>query len=183
MLTFFFRLMKIVNKKELEILMTKVQNDLYVSVEYKGTLENGEVFDTSEGRQPLEIQMGAGQLISGFENQLMGMSLNEKKTFTLEPEEAYGEKKEGLTQSFEKSQLPPDVNLEMGQMIALQTQEGQHVPATVIGITDKEFVVDVNHPLAGKKLTFEIEIVGISEAPQQKQESCGCGCDCSSGSC
>lgn len=167
----------------MENLMTKVEKDLFVSVEYKGSLENGDVFDTSEGRQPLEVQMGAGQLIKGFEDQLMGMSMNEKKTFTLEPNDAYGEKKEGLTQTFQKSDLPSDAKIEQGQLIALQTQEGQHVPATVIDITDKEFVVDINHPLAGKSLTFDIEIVGISEKPTQQNSSCGCDCDCSSGSC
>jgi len=80
----------------------KVENGIYVSVDYKGTLENGQVFDTSQGRQPLEIKMGAGHLIKGFENELMGMALNEKKVFTLAPEDAYGQRDESLTHSFRR---------------------------------------------------------------------------------
>ena len=76
--------------------MEKVENGIFVSVDYKGTLEDGQVFDTSHGRQPLEIQMGAGQLIKGFENELMGMALNEKKVFTLAPDDAYGQRDENL---------------------------------------------------------------------------------------
>ncbi|MEZ4604494.1 MAG: FKBP-type peptidyl-prolyl cis-trans isomerase [Desulfobacterales bacterium] len=87
--------------------MVKVAKDMYVSVEYTGTLDNGEVFDTSQGRQPLEIQMGAGQLIKGFEDALDGMTLNEKKTFTLAPDDAYGERDESLTRAFPRKDVPP----------------------------------------------------------------------------
>ena len=80
--------------------MEKVENNLYVSVHYKGTLADGQVFDTSEGRQPLEVLMGAGQLIQGFENELMDMTLNEKKTFTLQPEDAYGERDDSMMHNF-----------------------------------------------------------------------------------
>jgi len=162
--------------------MTKVENNLYVKVDYKGTLEGGEIFDTSEGRQPLEVKMGAGQLIKGFEDQLMDMSLNEKKTFTLEPKDAYGERDDSLTRSFEKSQLPPEMTPEVGNVIGLQTPEGQQVPATIVEIGDTNFTVDINHPLAGKQLTFEIEVIGISDAPSQNN-ACASGCDCSSGDC
>ncbi|MBF0451728.1 MAG: peptidylprolyl isomerase [Candidatus Magnetomorum sp.] len=161
--------------------MTKVDKDLFVSVEYKGTLDNGDVFDTSEGRPPLEFQVGSGQLIQGFDNQVMGMSLNEKKTFTLDPKSAYGERDESLKQSFAKSDLPPEMVPEVGQMIGLQAPNGNPIPGTIIEITEDNFTVDVNHPLAGKTLTFDIEIVGISETPTQEKSSCASGCDCSSG--
>jgi peptidylprolyl isomerase len=163
--------------------MEKVSNGKYVRVDYKGTLRSGEVFDTSHGRQPLELKMGAGQLIEGFEKELMGMMLNEKKTFTLQPEEAYGERDESLTRIFKRSEIPPQMNPEVGQTIALSTTEGRQIPAQIVQVDDERLTVDCNHPLAGKALTFEIEVVGISDTPTQTQAGCGSGCDCSSGCC
>ena len=159
--------------------MEKVENDLYVSVDYKGTLQNGDVFDSSHGRQPLEVQMGVGQLIAGFENELMGMALNEKKTFTLTPEDAYGQRDEGLLREFARADLPPEMEPEVGMMLALQSPEGQQMPAKITHLDDENLSVDLNHPLAGEALTFEIEIVGISESATQSHEGCGSGCACS----
>ena len=160
--------------------MEKVETGLFVSVHYKGTLKSGEVFDTSEGRHPLEVQMGAGQLISGFENALMGMSLNEKKVFTLDPEEAYGQKDESLTHSFPRADVPAEIKPEVGQTVALASPEGQQVPATITEVDDEKVVLDLNHPLAGQTLTFDIEVVGISETATQDPAGCGGGCACSS---
>ena len=109
--------------------MDKVENGRFVSVHYKGTLENGEVFDTSEGRHPMEVEMGAGQIISGFEKALMGMELKEKKVFTLDPEDAYGQKDESLTHSFPRADVPAEINPEVGQTVALSSPEGQQIPA------------------------------------------------------
>ena len=163
--------------------MEKVTKDMFVSVEYTGTLENGEVFDTSQGRQPLEIQMGAGQLIKGFEDALDGMTLKEKKTFTLEPDDAYGQRDESLTRDFPRADVPPEMNPEVGQTVGLHDGQGQQIPATIVNVTDENVTVDLNHPMAGKALTFDIEVVNISETPTQAPENCGsdCGCDCSSG--
>lgn len=162
--------------------MQKVAKDMFVSVEYTGTLENGEVFDTSQGRQPLEIQMGAGQLIKGFEDALDGMALKEKKTFTLEPEDAYGQRDESLTRDFPRADVPPEMNPAVGQTVGLHDGQGQQIPATIVDVTDENVTVDLNHPMAGKALTFDIEVVNISKTPTQVPE-CGsdCGCDCSSG--
>ena len=160
--------------------MEKVETGLFVSVHYKGTLKSGEVFDTSEGRHPLEVQMGAGQLISGFENALMGMSLNEKKVFTLDPDEAYGQKDESLTHSFPRADVPAEIKPEVGQTVALASPEGQQVPATITEVDDEKVVLDLNHPLAGQTLTFDIEVVGISETATQDPAGCGGGCACSS---
>jgi len=157
----------------------KVENDLYVSVDYKGSLKNGDVFDSSHGGQPLEVQMGVGQLIAGFENELMGMALNEKKTFTLAPENAYGQRDEGLIREFARADLPPEMEPEVGMMLALQSPEGQQKPAKITHLDDENLSVDLNHPLAGEALTFEIEIVGISESATQSHEGCGSGCACS----
>lgn len=161
--------------------MEKVENDIFVSVDYKGTLENGQVFDTSHGRRPLEIQMGAGQLIKGFENELMGMALNEKKVFTLAPEDAYGLRDENRTHSFPRSEVPSGMSPQVGMTIGLTTPEGHQVPARIVHLDDEKLTMDLNHPLAGESLTFEIEVVGISSTPTQKPMSCDCGCDCSSG--
>ncbi len=166
--------------------MEKVKNDLFISVHYKGTLANGAVFDTSEGREPLEIKMGAGQLIKGFESALMDMSLNEKKTFTLAPEDAYGHRNDDHMQAFDRKDVPPEADPQVGQTIALSTPDGQQIPARIVEADDEKVVVDLNHPLAGESLTFDIEVVGINETPTQEQGGCGCdssGCDSKSGDC
>lgn len=163
--------------------MENVEKGLYVSVDYKGTLQNGEVFDSSHGNQPLEVQMGVGQLIGGFEKELMGMSLNEKKTFTLNPEDAYGQIDESLTRDFARADFPPEMEPRVGMTIALQSPEGRQMPARITYLDDEKVSVDLNHPLAGESLTFEIEVVGISSAPTQPHAGCGSGCDCSGGSC
>ena len=160
--------------------MDKVSDGLYVSVDYKGTLPNGQVFDSSEGRAPLEVQMGAGQLIAGFEKALMGMALNEKKTFTLPPEEAYGEVDEDRKHTFSNTDVPAEMNPQVGQTVGLTTQNGRQVPAQIIAVDEKGVTVDFNHPLAGQSLTFDIEVVAISATPTQSA-GCNCGCDCSSG--
>jgi peptidylprolyl isomerase len=159
----------------------KVENGMFVSVDYKGSLENGEVFDTSQGRQPLEVQMGAGQLIKGFEKELMGMAVNDKKVFTLDPENAYGQRDENLTQSFARSEVPPEMNPQVGMTVGLHTPEGRQVPARITHVDDEKLTLDLNHPLAGESLTFEIEVVGISSTRTQSPTGCGSGCSCSSG--
>ncbi len=161
--------------------MKKVENGMFVSVDYKGSLQNGEVFDTSQGRQPLEIQMGAGHLIKGFEKELLGMTVNEKKVFTIEPEEAYGQRDEKLTQSFPRSDVPPELNPREGMTVGVKTPEGHQVPARITHVDDEKLTLDLNHPLAGETLTFEIEVKGISSTPTQSPSACGSGCDCSSG--
>ncbi len=158
--------------------MEKVTDGLYVLVEYTGTLENGDVFDTSKGRQPLELQMGAGQLIPGFESALVGMSLNETKVFTLNPEDAYGPRDEERMVTFKRSELPPQLDPQVGQPIGMTSPDGQRFPAVIAKVDDAEVTVDINHPLAGQKLTFDIKVVGINEQATQ-QAGCGCGCDCS----
>ena len=161
--------------------MEKVKNGMFVSVDYKGSLQNGEVFDTSYGRQPLEIQMGGGQLIKGFEKELLGMAVNEKKMFTIEPEEAYGKRDENLTQSFARSDVPPEMTPRVGMTVGVRTPEGHQVPARITHVDDEKLTLDLNHPLAGETLTFEIEVIGVSSTPTQSPSACGSGCDCSSG--
>lgn len=159
--------------------MEKVESGVFVSVHYKGTLQDGKVFDTSEGRNPLEVQMGAGQLIAGLEKALMGMSLNEKKVFKIEPEDAYGHTDKSLTHTVPLSDVPAEINPEVGQVVALTSPEGQQVPAQIIEVDDEKVVLDLNHPLAGETLTFDIEVVGISSTATQDHTGCGAGCACS----
>jgi peptidylprolyl isomerase len=162
-----------------ELIVEKVEKGMYVSVDYKGTLESGEVFDSSHGRQPLEVEIGAGQLITGFEKQLMGMATNDKKKFTIEPEEAYGQRHEHLRQSFPRTDVPPEMDLQVGTTVNLQDPKGRQIPAQIVDLDDEKVTLDMNHPLAGETLTFEIEVVGISDKPTQTASGCGCGCSCS----
>lgn len=159
--------------------MQKVEGSMYVSVHYTGTLANGEQFDSSDGRPPLEFKTGAGQMIKGFETEVMGMSLNEKKVFTLSPKDAYGDRDESRIHEFPRAEIPPEITPEVGQILALTSPEGQQIPARVAAVDDEKMTVDLNHPLAGQSLTFEVEVVGISDTPTQ--QSAGCGGDCSSG--
>jgi len=159
----------------------KVEKGMFVSVDYKGSLENGEIFDSSHGRQPLEIQMGAGQLIKGFEKELLGMAVNEKKVFTVEPEDAYGRRDEDLSQSFARSDVPPELNPRVGMTVGVRSPEGHQIPARITYVDNEKLTLDLNHPLAGETLTFEIEVKGISNTPTQSPSACGSGCDCSSG--
>jgi peptidylprolyl isomerase len=159
--------------------LEKVENGAYISVQYTGTLGNGDVFDSSQGRQPLEIHMGAGQMIKGFEAQLLGMALNEKKVFTLNPENAYGPRNADMMQSVPRSEVPPDLDVQVGTIVGLVNQEGRRIPALIVEMDDKQLTLDLNHPLAGESLTFDIEVVGISSTPTQKYASCSSGCDCS----
>jgi peptidylprolyl isomerase len=160
--------------------MKKVENGQFVSVHYKGMLQNGEVFDTSEGQHPLEVEMGAGQIIAGFEEALMGMSLNERKVFTLAPEDAFGQKDESRIHSFSREDVSAEINPEVGQTVAISVQGGRQVPAIITEVDDEKVVVDLNHPLAGQTLTFDIEVVGISATATQDPAGCGNGCICSS---
>lgn len=159
--------------------MQKVVDGMFVSVNYTGTLANGDQFDSSEGRPPLEFKTGAGQMIKGFEAEVMGMSLNEKKVFTLSPEDAYGERDDSRIHEFPRAEIPPEITPEVGQTLALTSPEGQHIPARVAAVDDEKVTFDLNHPLAGQSLTFEVEVVGISDTPTQ--QPAGCGGDCSSG--
>ena len=163
--------------------MQKVENGKFVSVNYKGTLENGDVFDSSEGRQPMEVMVGGGQIIKGFENALLDMALNEKKTFTLDPEDAYGYRDEEQMHTFSREEIPAEMDPQVGEVIGLQTPDGQQIPAKIAQADNEKVVVDLNHPLAGEKLTFEIEVVGINDEPTQMPQSCGSGCECSSSGC
>lgn len=141
--------------------MRKVARGDFVKVCYTGKLEDGRVFDKGEDCRPLELQVGAGEVIQGFENALVGMSVNERKTFTLSPEEAYGDRNETWERTFERAHLPAEFNPQVGDVVMFKASEDAQIPATVKSIDDETLTVDFNHPLAGRALTFEVEITEI----------------------
>ena len=133
-----------------------------ISVEYTGTLEDGEVFDTSKGKQPLSFEVGSGQLIPGFDQGVIGMAVGDQKTVTIAPENAYGERREDLIIPMPIANVPADITLEIGMALQLTDKSGRPIPAIVTEIGEENVSMDVNHPLAGKVLTFAIEVVGIN---------------------
>jgi peptidylprolyl isomerase len=140
-------------------------------VHYTGKLETGEVFDSSKDRDPLEFVVGSGQLIKGFDSAIIGMKKGDKKTVNLNPDQAYGERDEKRMQKVPRSTLPKDPEPKEGMMLTIQTPQGQTFPAKIEKVETDLVTIDFNHPLAGKKLNFEIELVDIKE---NKKEDCGC---------
>ena len=134
-----------------------------VKVEYTGSLENGTIFDSSEiqGR-PLEFQAGAGQMIKGFDEAVIGMEVGEEKTITLKPSEAYGDRNEELVAVIPRKELPDERPIQPGMMILVGEQGSQQIPALVTEVNENNFTIDLNHPLAGKTLIFKIKVVEIS---------------------
>jgi peptidylprolyl isomerase len=146
-----------------------------ISVNYTGRFEDGDVFDTSEGRSPLVFTVGAGQLISGFDSAVVGLKSGDKKTITIAPEDGYGEHREDLVIDMPASNIPPDMDLTEGMQVQLVDQSGNPIPAIVQEIGDDVVKMDVNHPLAGKTLLFDIEIMETGLEPEPM--GCGGGCD------
>ncbi len=132
-----------------------------VSVHYTGRLETGEIFDSSQGRSPLAFTVGSGQLIKGFDHAVMGMAVGEKKTVTLLPADAYGDRKDDLFVDLRKKHIPEGMDLEVGMVVELSDGGQNVVPAFVQEIHDEFVRMDLNHYLAGKVLVFDIEIVSI----------------------
>ena len=139
----------------------KVKNGDKVSVHYTGTLETGEVFDSSENREPLEFEVGSGQVITGFDKAVLDMSPGEEKEILLEPDQAYGARDDKKMQKVPKEILPKDVEPKEGMLLTLKAPTGQVFPATIAKVEEKEVFIDLNHPLAGKKLKFKIKIEDI----------------------
>ena len=133
-----------------------------VKVHYTGTLSNGEVFDTSKDKDPIEFTLGAGQIIPGFENALIGMAIDETKTVNIPAAEAYGEANDELIQEVPLTQLPEDLKPEVGMQLMSQAPNGQEIPLVVKEVKAETFIVDANHPLAGKDLTFELTLVSLN---------------------
>jgi peptidylprolyl isomerase len=143
--------------------MKQVKEGDVVKVHYTGKLVNGEQFDSSVGREPLEFTVGAGMMIKGFDDAMPGMNIGEKKTINIAPEDAYGPRSEEAIIEFPKENVPADMVLEPGMPLTLSNQAGQPVPVIVVEVKDDVIILDANHFLAGQELIFDIELVEIAE--------------------
>ena len=143
--------------------MKQVKAGDLVKVHYTGKLINGEQFDSSAGREPLEFTVGAGQMIKGFDDAMPGMSLGEKKTINIAPEDGYGHRSEEAIIEFPKEHVPAEMVLEPGMPLTLSNQAGQPVPVIVVEVKEDVIILDANHFLAGQELVFDIELVEIAE--------------------
>lgn len=132
-----------------------------VAVHYTGKLDDGRVFDASEGRDPLTFTLGAGQVIAGFDDAVGGMRVGERKTVRIPADEAYGERRDDLLLSVPRGDLPDGVPLELGSRLQMTAGDGSAVPVTVVAQDDEAVTLDANHPLAGEALTFELTLVAI----------------------
>ena len=143
--------------------MSQVKENNTVKVNYTGKLSDGQIFDTSEGKEPIEFTLGEGRLIPGFEKGLIDMKLNEKKTITIPQEEAYGDINKDLIQEVQKTELPQDMAPEVGMGLVSKSPDGQEMNLMVVEVKEDSIVIDGNHPLAGKDLIFDLEVVEIKE--------------------
>jgi FKBP-type peptidyl-prolyl cis-trans isomerase 2 len=140
-----------------------IENKSKVTLDYEGRFENGEIFDTSkheEHSHPLTFTVGEGQVIPGFEKAVLGMNLDEEKEFSIEPEEAYGMPDEMLFQEVPRSVLPSEPMPEAGMTLVMQTPQG-NIPVMISEVKADSVILNLNHPLAGKKLIFKIKILKI----------------------
>ncbi|NJW53330.1 FKBP-type peptidyl-prolyl cis-trans isomerase [Salinimicrobium oceani] len=141
--------------------MSQIKQNDTVRVHYTGKLTDGQIFDSSLEREPIEFTMGQGQLIPGFEKGLLDMKENEKKTIEIPADEAYGQPREELIQEVEKSQLPEEIKPEPGMGLVSKSPDGREMNLVVKEVKEDTIVVDGNHPLAGKDLIFDLEVVEI----------------------
>jgi len=146
-------------RKETKVTEAKLGDT--VRVHYTGKLEDGTVFDSSLDRDPVEFTLGAGQVIPGFEQAVVGMSPGESKTVEVPADQAYGPYREELVQEIDRELVPADLKLEVGQQLALRLSPGRSIRVTVTKITESKVTLDANHPLAGKDLTFDLQLVEI----------------------
>lgn len=132
-----------------------------VRVHYSGRLLDGTTFDSSEGREPLEFTVGAGQMIKGFDAGVQGMRVGDRKTIQIPPDEAYGHRDEEAIIEFPFENVPSDMALEPGMQLTLRNQHGQPVPVIVLEVKAEVVIMDANHMLAGQELIFDVELVEI----------------------
>lgn len=130
-------------------------------VHYTGKLTDGTQFDSSVGREPLEFTVGAGQMIRGFDSGVLGMTVGERKTIEIAPQDGYGERDDEAVIDFPASNIPEDMKLEPGMQLTLRNQYNQPIPVVVLEVREDVVVMDANHMLAGKDLVFDVELVEI----------------------
>jgi FKBP-type peptidyl-prolyl cis-trans isomerase 2 len=146
----------------MEYYMSIVKEDSTVKVHYTGKLESGDVFDSSEGKEPLEFTLGTNQVIPGFEAGVLNMSVGDKKEITIEPDDAYGPSLNELILQVPADNFPKDHDPKIGDQYGLKSPDGRDMAVRVVAIDNENITLDANHPLAGKKLIFELELMDIA---------------------
>ena len=141
--------------------MSQVKQNDTVVVHYTGKLKTGQVFDSSLEREPMEFTLGQGQLIPGFENGIIDMTVSEKKSIEIPSDEAYGEAKPELILEIEKTQIPEEIKPEIGVRLMSTSPDGNQMPLLITEVKETTIIVDANHPLAGQDLIFEVELIEI----------------------
>lgn len=141
--------------------MTQAKPGDTVRVHYTGSLTDGTKFDSSEGREPLEFTLGSGQIIPGLDNAIPGMSAGDSKTVTVAPEDAYGVHDASRVQTVGRDAIPDHIPTEPGTQLQVQSPDGQTIPVLVTEASETEVTLDANHPLAGRELVFDLELVEI----------------------
>jgi peptidylprolyl isomerase len=142
--------------------MREVRNGDTIKVHYRGKLDDGTVFDSSEGREPLQFEVGTGMVIPGFDTGVLGMSVGQKKTITIPVDDAYGPVQEEMFMEFPIDRFPEDMKPEVGMSLNMSNGSGQAIPVVIAEVMDEVVILDANHPLAGEDLTFDLELVDIS---------------------
>lgn len=141
--------------------MTEVKNGDTVRIHYTGKLTDGMEFDSSAGGDPLEFTVGGGQVIPGLDREIAGMAVGDKKTVTVIADEAYGQHRPEALQEVPRAAVPEEVDVVIGNQVQAVTEDGQQLIVTIAAVTDETVTMDANHPLAGKDLVFEVELVEI----------------------
>jgi peptidylprolyl isomerase len=141
--------------------MTQAKDGDTVKIHYTGRLQDGTVFDSSSDREPLQFNIGSGQVIVGFEEAVTGMAVGEKKTSQIPCDKAYGERNPSMVMVVDKKHVPPEINPEVGQRLQVGAPDGKMLAVTIIEVGDENITLDANPPLAGEDLTFDIELVEI----------------------
>lgn len=144
--------------------MNKAQNGDRVEIHYTGSLEDGKPFDSSRGGEPIKFTLGAGEVIQGFDKAVIDMEVGENKTVVIPPEEGYGPHREELVAEMSRSKVPPDMFLQVGMTLQAKSPDGQAMNVTVVRLSKETVTLDGNPPLAGKTLTFEIELMDIARS-------------------
>ena len=141
--------------------MQKAKSGDTVSVHYTGTLDDGAVFDSSQGQEPIEFTIGEHQVIEGFEDAIIGMTPGDKKREAISAERAYGEHEESLVFNVPRSAMQSGMDVQIGDMVRVTLPDGQTAPMQVVASDAESLTLDANHPLAGQTLTFDLELVSI----------------------
>ena len=151
-----------------------VEQGKFVAIHYTGKLDGGEVFDSCDGNPPFEFQVGAGMVIPGLDDAVVGMALNGEKDIVVTPDFGYGEYNDEMVQSFPIEDIRQQFEPQEGMMVGVQMENGMQVPATITSVTDTEVSIDLNHPLAGKTLYFHVKVVEINDDARYCNEEGGC---------